>query len=237
MCVAAVAWQAHPDWLLVAIGNRDEFHHRPAAPLDRWDNGIVAGRDLEAGGTWLGVSEAGRFGLVTNFRSGGAPRPGAVSRGGLVTGWLAGEPLGDTAAMNPFSLLLADAEGLRFLTNRPKPVDRALTAGLHGLSNGPFDQPWAKTRALEVAIEHWLDSGATDLAPLFDALGNSEPLAGEGPDPPFSSVMIRGPVYGTRCSSVVAVDRRGRGRIAERSFDPAGAITGEVALDFTWPVP
>lgn len=73
MCVAAIAWAAHPRWRLVAIGNRDEFHARPAAPLARWDNGIVAGRDLEAGGTWLGVSP-GRFALVTNYRVDGYPK-------------------------------------------------------------------------------------------------------------------------------------------------------------------
>src|SRR5579864_7075567 len=112
MCVAAFAWQAHPRWLLVAIGNRDEFHERPAAPLARWgDGGIVAGRDLLSGGTWLGVSEAGRFGLVTNLRGHGGPEPDRASRGALVTDLLVGHghyadpataPLQD---FNPFNLI------------------------------------------------------------------------------------------------------------------------------------
>ena len=125
MCVAALAWRAHPRWKLLAIANRDEFHARPAAPLARWDNGIVAGRDLEAGGTWLGVSEAGRFALVTNFRLPGYPKPGMASRGGLVTGWLAGEPSGDGAAMNPFHLLCADTRAARHLTNAPERAESA----------------------------------------------------------------------------------------------------------------
>ena len=90
MCVAAIAWLAHPRWQMVAIGNRDEFHGRPTAPLAAWGNGIAAGRDLEAGGTWLGVS-TGRFGLVTNLRAPGYPRPGMASRGALVTDWLRGQ--------------------------------------------------------------------------------------------------------------------------------------------------
>ena len=84
MCVAATAWAAHPRWRLVAIGNRDEFHGRPTAPLSVWDNGIIAGRDLEAGGTWLGVHPAGRFALVTNLRTPGYPRTELASRGALV---------------------------------------------------------------------------------------------------------------------------------------------------------
>ena len=84
MCVAALAWLAHPRWRLVAIGNRDEFHARPTAPLARWSGGVIAGQDLQAGGTWLGVREQ-RFGLVTNLRALGFPQPDMVSRGALVT--------------------------------------------------------------------------------------------------------------------------------------------------------
>ena len=89
MCVAALAWNAHRDWQLVAIGNRDEYHERPAAPLALWQNGIIAGRDLQLGGTWLGVSGE-RFALVTNLRGHGLPDPAKVSRGSLVTDLLRG---------------------------------------------------------------------------------------------------------------------------------------------------
>ena len=86
MCVAAIAWDVHPDYMLIAIGNRDEFHDRPSAPLTRWDDGsgIVAGRDLQAGGTWMGVSDSGRFALLTNFRDPENFEPGRPSRGQLV---------------------------------------------------------------------------------------------------------------------------------------------------------
>ena len=90
MCVAAIAWACDPRWRLVAVGNRDEYHARPAAQLGQWTGSrIIAGRDLEAGGTWMGVS-AERFGLVTNLRVAGYPRPELASRGALISDWLRG---------------------------------------------------------------------------------------------------------------------------------------------------
>src|ERR1700760_2772707 len=110
MCVLALAWKAHPAWRLVLAGNRDEFHARPAAPLARWSadpGGVLAGRDLQSGGTWLGVSEEGRFAVVTNLRPGQSAAPDAPSRGVLLADLLTGEGpyaglhTGDLAAFNP----------------------------------------------------------------------------------------------------------------------------------------
>jgi uncharacterized protein with NRDE domain len=233
MCVAALAWLAHPRWRLVAIGNRDEFHDRPAAPLAKWSSddeigsGIIAGRDLRAGGTWLGVTTAGRFALVTNFRVPGYPKPGLASRGGLVTGWLEGTDEPDIAAMNPFNLCLADADRARVLTNYPRRELHELDPGVHGLSNGAFHRPWPKTRQLCAGLEAWLQGEAADPAALFAALRAETPEAPkspdeEGPEAAYSPVFIRDPVYGTRCSTVVLIGRDGTGVIEERSFGPAG---------------
>ena len=247
MCVAAVAWMAHPRWRLVAIGNRDEYHARPAAPLASWDDGsgIIAGRDLQSGGTWLGVSTGGRFVLVTNLRGYGAPDPQSRSRGDLVSGLLAG---GDPIAaaldgFNPFNLIAADSNDAYFLSNRPAPTRAALTHGIYGLSNGPLDQPWPKTLLLKAALLDWLGSGSEDFAPLFAALAE-ETLAPVGlvsADPseiaseaPQTAPFIRNPVYGTRCSTMVAVDHAGKGSIIERRFDSGGNFTGETSLGFRW---
>lgn len=236
MCVAAVAWRVHPHWRLVAIANRDEYHDRPAAPLARWDNGLIAGRDLQAGGTWLGATPAGRFALVTNFRAPGFPLPGMASRGGLVTGWLEDASFGDVAAMNPFHLIAADSEHALHLTNHPAAARSVLAPGIHGVSNGAFDQPWPKTRRLTGALAHWLEAGDDDLALLFAALADEGELPAEpdseGPEQPFSPVFIRNPVYGTRACSVVLIGHDGAGLIAERSFDAAGRATGEVTIRF-----
>jgi uncharacterized protein with NRDE domain len=232
MCVAAIAWAAHPRWQLVVAGNRDEFHRRPAAPLARWNNGIVAGRDLEAGGTWLGVAD-GRFALVTNRRAEGWPRPGMASRGGLVTGHLLGIEVGDPAAMNPFNLINAGSGRARLLTNFPALESRDLSTGVHTLSNGGLDEMWFKERRLAAALGAWLAGNDPPQALLA-------PLADPSPDPDSSEtvhspVFIVNPTYGTRCSSVIAIDVAGHGTIIERSYDATGATTGTVRLEFTWP--
>lgn len=232
MCVAAIAWQADPRWTLVAIGNRDEFHARPTAPLARWPDGrILAGRDLQAGGTWLGVSE-GRFGLVTNLRVPGYPKPELASRGALVTDWLRGTAPHRTETMNPFNLWLAGGDGLGFVTNHPEPYGMQLEPGIHGLSNGAHGDRWFKTARLEDGLAAWL---ANDAPPelLFEPLRDETPQSAD-PEDAFSSVFIRNPAYGTRCSTVVLVDAQGNGRIIERRFDSEGAVTGETGLQFTW---
>lgn len=241
MCVAAIAWNAHPRWRLVIAANRDEYHDRPAAPLARWTDGsgIIAGRDLSAGGTWLGLTEAGRITLVTNFRVDGYPQPGRPSRGALVTDLLAGTPPDalPLAAYNPFNLLMIDRDGASFLTNHPQPERRPLLPGIHGVSNGALDAPWLKTRRLSTALGAWLASPNDDPNPLFDALTDPTPttteLTADGPLPRFSAIFVNDPVYGTRSSTVIAIDHDGTGRVIERSFTPAGTISEETALVFS----
>lgn len=231
MCVAAIAWAAHPRWALVAIANRDEYHARAAAPLSLWGNGILAGRDLEAGGTWLGVGH-GRFALVTNRRAAGYPRPGMASRGALVTGWLLGDDAGDVAAMNPFNLFMAGPDGATLSTNFPAAETRALAHGIHSLSNGGLDEHWHKEARFEAALRDWLD-GDAELEALMEPLTDLSPDPSE-PDNFLSAPFVLNPGYGTRCSTVVAVDCNGLGRIIERRYDAGGAQTGEVALGFGW---
>ena len=252
MCVLALAWRAHPRWQLVVAGNRDELHDRPAEPLARWPepSHVLAGRDVESGGTWLGVSEQGRFAVVTNLRGHGAPVTGRVSRGTLVAGMLTAEgPHADPATVrladfNPFNLLVAGRERVHFLTNGPGEVRTLLAPGLYGLSNGALDEPWPKTLQLKAAMLEWIVTGGERLDTLLDAL-REERLPAVGIDsaipsdvpqePRCSPIFIRHPVYGTRCSTVVAIDARGAGVILERRYSPAGAPTGDTVLTFRWP--
>ena len=254
MCVAAIAWNASPHWRLVVAANRDEYHDRPAAPLARWNDGsgIIAGRDLTAGGTWLGLkeagglTEAGRLTLVTNFRVEGYPRPGRPSRGGLVTDLLAGAdpqrlPLAD---FNPCNVFHADPGGARFVTNNPDVAIMPLAPGVHGVSNGRVDAPWLKTRRLIAALSNWTERQPAsvtdaDFAPLFAALLDPAPTAtertAEGPEPRFSAIFVNDPIYGTRCSTVIAIDHAGHGRAIEHSFMPDGSPAGIVDVAFRWP--
>jgi uncharacterized protein with NRDE domain len=252
MCLIAFAWQAHPRWRLVLAGNRDEFHARPSAPLVRWDDGVVVGgRDLEAGGTWLGVTDAGRCCVVTNVRDPRDPQLGA-SRGLLATDYLHGDAhaaahaqtmLATAADYRPFNLLTFDAADAFYLGNRPSAKAQTVAPGVHGLSNADFNTPWPKTRALMRHLQAWLDTpvGDGDFAPLFAALADEHrapdeqlPDTGVGLERErwLSSAFIRGDLYGTRASTIVALGHDGRGVIVERRFGPNGREEGETAMSF-----
>lgn len=233
-------------------GNRDELHARPAAPLANWGAPLplIAGRDLQSGGTWLGVSEQGRFAVVTNLRGHGMPRADRSSRGALVTDLLAaaGEYADPDRALlsdfNPFNLILADQHRAMFLSNRPESIRSLLAPGLYGLSNGTLDEPWPKTLRLKQILLDWIVQDATEPAGLLDGLGEDAlPAAGLNPatpsdvpqEPQLSPIFIRNPVYGTRCSTVVAIDNRGQGQIIERRYTSTGDVSGETAIAFSWP--
>lgn len=249
MCVLALAFEQHPRWRLVAAGNRDELHARPAAALRRWPEAgrILAGQDLQSGGTWMGVSEEGRFAVVTNLRGFGPPAGDAPSRGLLLRDLLAGERRyaqpseTDLAAFNPFNLIALTGDGLWFASNRPHVDRRALPAGVYGLSNGPLDAPWPKTLRLKAHLGDWMAAATAPPEALLESLRDDQPPAvqagppSDAPEPPQTAIFMRNPVYGTRCSTVVAIGRDGQGLIIERRYDQDGRASGETALDFAWP--
>lgn len=241
MCIAVLARGAHPDWPLVVVANRDEFHDRPTAPLARWTDGtgIIAGRDLQSGGSWLGISErTGRVALITNFRDPDGPRADAPSRGQLVTDWLTEDWSGvddradELESYNGFSLMLVDGPNASILDNRS--LDRPVSIdapGFYGLSNGPFTAPWPKTERLVEGMRNAIAHGA-DADTLFDLLAQRGPLVpGDSHGAP---IFIDNETYGTRCSTVIAVDTQGQGTITERRFDRTTAAIGETAFTFRW---
>jgi len=251
MCVVALAWNTHPRWRLLLIGNRDEAYARPSASLAHWVDApdMLAGRDLEAGGTWMGVHASGRAAVVTNVRDPRAAHDRA-SRGLLVSDFLRGRDSAkrhaeamEVAAVRyrPFNLLLFDRASACFVSNHPQVRARELTPGLHGLSNGDLDAAWPKVRRANAALQSWLDANGEDFEPLFAALADEMPAPdAELPDtgiglelerrvsPPF----VRGAVYGTRATTLIAMDYHGSGRIIERRFGPQGVPQGQTALHF-----
>lgn len=234
MCVVALALDCHPRWRLVLAGNRDEFHARAAAPLGRWDEAphILAGRDLQAGGGWLGVSELGRLAVVTNIRDPDGPDPAKASRGALVGDWLAEGKAPHAARMpgyNPFNLLLHGPDGTLLMSNRPEPQVELLLPGIHGLSNGHPGEPWPRRTAAEAALADWIAAGESEDA-LFAMLRDERLLDDMG-----APIFINAPVYGTRCSTLILVGHDGRGTIIERRFAPNGQESGMTRLDFDWP--
>jgi uncharacterized protein with NRDE domain len=228
------------------------MHGRPAEPLARWQGRehLLAGRDVQAGGTWLGVSEQGRFAAVTNLSGYGPVDGNRASRGDLLRDFLSGEghradldavPFAD---FNPFNLVTIANGEARVHSNRPESVSRLLAPGIHGLTNGPLDKPWPKAKHLNAALEGWLQSRAEDPAELLEALTSRStyPLT-HGVDsgsqmqlePENSGIFIQNPLYGTRCSTVVAIDHAGQGSIWERRYTASSASIGEDRLTFSWP--
>ncbi|HEV7775983.1 MAG TPA: NRDE family protein [Luteibacter sp.] len=250
MCLIAFAWRAHPRWRLLLLGNRDEFHARPTAPLAPWHDhpDIVGGRDLEAGGTWLGAAPHGRVSAITNVRDPGASHDG-LSRGLIVADYLRStmpvaehaRELQDTASQyRPFNLLTFDARQAFYLGNHPQARAQPVDAGIHGLSNADFNAPWPKTRMLTERLGQWIQvGGVDDFESLFAMLADSAgwpddvlPDTGVGieRERALSSAFIVGEHYGTRASTIVAVDHDDAVTIVERRFGPNGIALGETAI-------
>lgn len=216
MCLILLAWRAHPTYPLVVAANRDEFHARPASPAAFWGDhpSVLAGRDLEAGGTWMGVARNGRFAAVTNYRGGHEPRA-AESRGALVAGFLLGDATaedyvagvrGRAASYSGFNLLVCDGTALWWISNRDG-SPRSLAPGIHGLGNTLLDAPEVDAAKERFAVGV---SSATAVETLFEALAPSR---------------IVHPLYGTRCSTVLLQGTAGL-RYAERTFGADG-VDGE----------
>lgn len=253
MCLLVIAWKTHPRYRLVLAGNRDEFHDRPAAPLSWWndDPRILAGRDLKAGGTWLGVARSGRFGVVTNFRDLQAPIEGAPSRGQLVPRFLTGatspkEFLDDLRGAAPrysgFNLLVGGSRALYYFSNRGPKAPTALAPGIYGLSNHLLDTPWPKLARTRTRFEQLLSEPELAPEPLFTMLADrTQASAAELPTTGLpeewerivSAPFIQNERYGTRCSTVLLVERNGRTVLHERRFDSGGVQTGTTRFEFT----
>lgn len=249
MCLAIVALAAHPDYPLVIAANRDEFHARPASPAGPWPDAghIFAGRDLQGGGTWLGVTRAGRLALLTNVREPGRHLADAPSRGALVEGFLRGQEGAASyaaavaergGAYNGFNLLVGDAAGLWYVGNRAAGGAAPLAPGIVGLSNAGLDTPWPKlTRSRGAVAAHLASAAAPQVEALWAILADrSRPADAELPDTGvglaaerlLSSAFIADPRYGTRCSTLLTLRRDGQLSLRERSFSPAAEVTGEV---------
>ncbi|POA22414.1 hypothetical protein C1886_01915 [Pseudomonas sp. FW300-N1A1] len=246
MCLIVFAWRPdHPTPLVVAA-NRDEFYARPSLPLAQWPEApqVYAGRDLEAGGTWLGVGADGRFAALTNIRNPHQPAA-RRSRGELVARFLTGEmPITDYLAdvvgrsveYAGFNLLVGNLHELWHFNARQTAPTR-LEAGVYGLSNAGLDTPWPKLLKARTALTEVLDDpqpqallallADPQTAPLADLPDTGVGLATESL---LSSVFIVSPTYGTRASTALIVQADGSRWMVERSFGPYGGHLGEIEL-------
>ncbi|MYN12071.1 hypothetical protein GSY71_02760 [Pusillimonas sp. TS35] len=244
MCIAYLALGAHARWPLFIAANRDEFHARPCSVAQPWTQrpDIIAGLDLQGGGTWLGVTHAGRYALITNYREPGHALAHAPSRGRLVSDYLEGaqSPLdyarqvhADGTAYNGFNLIVGDRQQACYLSNRAgQAAPVVLPPGRYVLSNHLLDTPWPKARRLRSALDAFaLEGLEASLAPAFDALRDATqaeehalPNTGLTPERErlLSSPFIVSPDYGTRCSTLIALGASGQGLLSELSYDAQG---------------
>ncbi len=250
MCLILLAWRVHDDCPLVIAANRDEFFARPTLPAGFWADApeVLAGRDLEAGGTWLGITRSGRFAALTNFRDPSGQRSGLPSRGSLTSDFLRSdstppaylEQLATSATTwNGFNLLLGDGQELYCYSNMGGPPHQ-LTPGIYGLSNHLLDTPWPKVTAAKAAL---LDSLAVlpDQAPLLALLRNRH-IAADEQQPQtgvslewerlLSAAFVSAPGYGTRCSTIILFGRDGRVTFDERTWLPGAQPGGHARFSF-----
>lgn len=250
MCLVLVVWKVHPLYPCVIAANRDEFHARPTAAAEWWADHpqILAGRDLQAGGTWLGVTRQGRFAALTNYRGPEPRRAAAPSRGALVTSLLeSGARLAEALAhlckvgadYNGFNVIFSDGERLGIYESVTGAA-RELGPGMYALSNHLLDTPWPKVRNAKSRLQAALRE-LPDTASLLALLRDATPAAdAELPrtgvslewERLLSSVFVRAADYGTRCSTIIRIDAQGRAYFEEWTWDSAGADSGSVRRQF-----
>lgn len=250
MCLILLALHVVPNRPWLMLGNRDEYHGRPSAPAAQWNDAphVYGGRDLEAAGSWLAVSDRGRFAAVTNVRA-GSPIRGKRSRGALVSDFVrsveSAQAYAETIAatrteFGPFNFVAGDAESVwaaSSLSEKAWPFER----GIHVLSNGPPHPRWPKAKRIADGFSRCVDENRYDDATLLNLLvDESQPVESELPDTGIglelekflAPIFIRGDEYGTRASTLAYAVDGGRFVLEERRFGSLGMAEGETRLEF-----
>lgn len=249
MCILLIAIEVLPEWPLLLLGNRDEFHARPSTAAEPW-RGVadcLGGLDLKAGGSWLAHRNDGRFASVTNLRS-GLPAQAPRSRGALVREFVVGNELAQDFGRRvldqideygPFNLVFGDRSGVHLIDGSSATLQR-LQPGIHVVGNGPFTSAWPKVERLRTRFTSAIRRGDRDDDSLLALLADtSQPEDADLPDTGVGAhlermlapIFIRGEQYGTRASSLVMRHEDGSVFFRERSFGPNGVRTDEVSWE------
>lgn len=244
MCLIFLSLNQHPNYKLIVAANRDEFYARQTSPADFWKEHpqIVGGRDLEAMkpngtcGTWMAMSKNGRIAMVTNYRDLKNLKSVAPSRGYLVTDFLLSDKSPEKYLKaiektkndyNGFNLIVGNTEELFYLSNYKEGIIK-IENGFHGLSNHLLDTPWPKVKRGKEKMKPLFDEEKIDPKKILNALYDDEqapdaqlPDTGVGLERErmLSSMFIKSPNYGSRCSTVLTVDRNNKVEFTERVYD------------------
>lgn len=255
MCIILLAYETHPFYRLALAANRDEFYDRPTLQAAFWEDapGIIGGRDLAGGGTWLGVGVGGRVAAITNYRDPASKKTDAPSRGLLVSDFLRADDAETPRAYlerlatrasdyDGFNLIVGDRQEFYYFSNRAGGGPQLLEPGVHGLSNHLLDSSWPKVERGKRALSELLAHGdAISTEAVFQFLADRTLVADESlPDTGvglevervLSPLFIASPVYGTRCSTVVLIDRNENVTFIERTFDAGSLDWKEVDYRF-----
>jgi uncharacterized protein with NRDE domain len=252
MCLIVFAYDCHPDYRLILGANRDEFRNRPADPAGFWKSApyLLAGRDKQAGGTWMGVTTTGKFAAITNYRDPRIQVTDPPSRGRLVADFLLDASLTpeayqallsrDGQQYDGFNLLYGNLDALHYFTNRGG-SSGPIAPGIHGLSNHLLDTSWAKVTMARSRLEAILQQGPVDPEEIFAALSDPVPFAdnllpdtGVGLDRErmLSPLFIENEEYGTRSSTVILISRNGQVSFLERIIDSSSGAPSSQNLRF-----
>ncbi|MEQ8523729.1 NRDE family protein [Gracilimonas sp.] len=249
MCLITFAYKSHPRYDLILAGNRDEFYGRPTREAKFWSEegnpNILAGKDLEAGGTWLGVHKSGKWSALTNYRDPSIKKEDPPSRGEIVLDYLkanqtAMDYLADLSKKaelyNGFNLLVWDEKDFYHYSNQNKKVTR-IEPGIHGLSNALLDTPWPKLVTANQELRNIISEEDFDKEDIFKLLADDRkasdhelPVTGipKELEKAVSSIFIKTENYGSRCSTVLLIDKEGNIDFTERRFEPGTTeIAGE----------
>ena len=239
MCLLLFGVEESASFPVILAANRDEFYHRPTAAMDFWPENpsILAGKDLECGGTWFGINTKGRFAALTNYRDLTKTRQGTPSRGNIIINFLESNQnildalgtLKNTAACyNGFNLLAGEAHNLYTFSNQDQRLTQ-ISQGVHGLSNHLLNTPWPKVRAGKKALSGAIDADTLGPETLFELLTESStpadaqlPNTGVGLEWErlLSPVFIKSPTYGTRSSIAMGITSQGKIQVTERTYFP-----------------
>jgi len=251
MCLIAFACKVHHEYPLILIANRDEFYNRPTRTAQFWTEegypNILAGKDLKAGGTWIGLHKNGKWAALTNYRDLNRLKVNPPSRGDLALDFLksavsAEEYLDtikkDAAQFNDFNLLLSDGNEIVHYSN-VSDLTTTITNGIHGLSNALLDTPWQKLTNITNNLEAAIHNNHLEKEHLFNLLSNEEkaatallPTTGLSLEleKAMSSVFIHTPFYGTRCSTIILINKNGQIEFTERNYSEQKTILSETTF-------
>ena len=247
MCLLFIAFNDHPTYKLVLAANRDEFYDRPTKPAAFWEEtpDLLAGRDLKAGGTWLGITRKGKIAAITNYRQPQLEKDQAPSRGKLVSNFLEGNKDADAYLgylsmngnrYNGFNLIFGDRSRICWYSNRGG-QNHNISPGQYGLSNHLLDTPWPKVVRVKEAMERLLPERPVLIPEEIFSILRDRRLADDASLPDtgigferekvLSPIFIASPGYGTRSSTIVSIDREDRVIFIERTYneDPGHATT------------